>query len=1386
MEVKRSRDLAAMNFLTRALASGLWQPFGRHLVRCLFLVAAVVGVQAQETRKIPAALQPWESWATWDDVHRACPTPYSDPKAHRCFWPGQMDLKVDGTGTTFGLTLTVFHRTWVPLPGGVEAWPQGVRVNGEPVAVLERSGVPSISLESGRHVVTGTHRWGAVPQTLRVPSAIGILSLTLDGQAVEIPSRTAEGVLWLRRDASSEPSEKNYLSVKLHAVLEDGIPMWWRQEVELTVAGKSREEDLGLLLPEGWKLASISGPIPVAVDGEGRVKVQVRAGKWTLEAAAFRLDNPKQIRFPAGAVPVVKEELVAFQAKPDFRSLEVLGAPSVDVSQLSFPAKWKELPVYRWTTANPMDLVERMRGMGNQKPGGLAIVRELWLDDDGRGMTFQDRVTAEMQQIWRLDAAPGQDLGSVRAGGVGQLITRNPANNASGVELRSRALDVEATGRMGTAASFSATGWRSDAEKVEATLHLPPGWRLLAMSGADWVRGDWLTAWTLLDLFLLLVFALAVFRLRGWKAALLAFVAFGLAYHEPRAPRYAWLVLLVPIALDRFVPAGVARRVLRLGQGVVMAGFLFLLVPFVTRQIQQALYPQLEPHQNSRFQASILGEMVDATQQAARQAMPQRMPDSGAKKDSGRYWSKVSSEDNMQQDSKARIQTGPGVPEWSWREVTFGWNGPVQAGQQVRPILLSVTAVRLLTVLRTLLLLALAAVLLWPRREDGKPGSEKVSGTGTPMTTGTVALLVALGLWAAGIPTARAATNEVASVGGIPDAATLQKLRERLLEVSDAYPNAASIPSVFLKLQDRRLTMEVEVHAALRTAVPLPGRLPAWSPLAVRVDGKPETVLRRDDGYLWVVLPEGVHRVEVEGMLAAGAEWEWTYLLKPRHVRIEAPGWTHVGVRPDGVPEQQVFFAPERRAAATQASYERPDLQSLVMVDRLLEVGLVWQVQTRVTRLSPAGKALALRLPLLPGENVVSAGAVVRDGFIEVRLGAQESSAEWTSSLAPVGELKLSSQPADAWVERWQLAASPVWNVTLAGLPPIFDPGNAELVPVWQPWPGESVTLTLTRPEATAGATVTVSKVLHGVTVGQRQRVSTLDLRVRCSLGEDFAIELPPNAEVTRLVHSGKDIPVRQTGTKLIVALRPGEQSLLIGWRENLTSGAKVRIGEVRLPVESANIQSTILVAENRWVLWASGPQLGPAVRFWGILLTSLIAAFALGRLPHSPLRSLQWMLLGIGLTQAPLVAAFAVVAWFFVVRWRSTEGFQRLPFLAYNAVQVALVAATIAVVGVLIYVVGEGLLGNPEMFISGNNSTRTQLQWFQARSGTLLPTCGCVSVSIWWYRFLMLLWALWLAVSVLRWLAMAWKAFGSGEYFRAFPARKKAATPPPPPIAAG
>ncbi len=1317
-------------------------------------------------KPIPDPLKTWEAWATWGDEHRDCPRAFSDGQKHLCFWPSRLALQVERAGGRFDFGVTVFHETWVPLPGGPDAWPQEVRAGKEPLAVVEHDGHPAVRLRAGTHLIAGAFRWSEIPQRLPVPREIGILALTLDGKPVDAPAWDAQGVLWLKRDGSTEEADKNFLAVKLYAAIEDGIPLWLRTEIELTVSGKSREEDLGTILPEGWKLAAVESPIPVAVDDAGRMKAQVRAGKWTLHASAFRFDNPKEFRFAKTARPAVAEMFVAFRAQPDFRVVEIVGVPAVDVSQTTFPEKWRELPVYRWDTTAPFNFAERMRGMGEQRPAGLTIAREWWLDENGRAFTFRDWITGEKQQLWRLDAAPGQDLGSVRSGGQGQLITRNPQSAAPGVEIRTRGVTLEATGRMNRARALSATGWQTDADALNVTLNLPPGWRLFALFGADHVEGDWLTAWTLLDLFLLLIFTLAVFRLWGLGAALLAFLAFGLSYHESGAPRYVWLILLVPLALQRVVPAGWGRRLVGWGKWIAIAAFILVLVPFLAAQVQQALYPQLEEvvefMEPPDFQSSG-EEIVRHRGRSSPEASNEEAGDS-TRGPEGISWSRKSSSfANLSYDTNARIQTGPGIPEWKWRTVSFGWNGPVTAAQSVRPILIPLGVERLLTAARVLLLLALAAVLLNARRAGGV-----VFRAG-----GKIAAILLLTFGALGA--AQAQTP-------IPDQATLEKLRERLLEIPDAFPHAADIPAVALTLHERRVTIDAEIHAAVRTAVPLPGRLPAWSPLTVLVDDKPEAALRRDDGYLWVVLPAGVHRVRVEAMLADVTEWEWTFLLKPRQVKIDAPAWTFTGVKPDGVPEQQIFFTLKQKAAAASATYDRQDLQTIAVIDRHLELGLIWQVRTTVTRLSPVGKAVALRVPLLPGENVLSSNAVVRDGFIEVRLGAQEQQFSWESGLAVAPGLKLATREDDAWVERWHLTASPVWNVAIAGLAPTFEPGNLSLVPVWQPWPGESVALTLSQPEAIAGATMTVSRGTHTITLGTRQRTSQLDLALRCSLGEDFLIELPAAAEITSLTHSGKAIPVRKDGAKLIIPVRPGEQTISLAWKINTPLGRRTVGGEVRLPVESANIHTVINVPDDRWVLWAHGPQRGPAVRFWGILLCSLLAAFALGRAAHSPIRTVSWMLLAIGLTQVPLPAALVVIGWLFALAARGRESFQRLGPIRYNLLQLVLIGLTVAALGILLFAVHAGLLGDPEMFITGNGSSRTMLRWFLPRSGPLLPQPGCLSISIWWYRLAMLAWALWLAAALLRWLRWGWQNFSSGGLFHKMRKPKPAAEPPPMP----
>jgi predicted metal-dependent hydrolase len=127
-------------------------------------------------------------------------------------------------------------------------------------------------------------------------------------------------------------------------------------------------------------------------------------------------------------------------------------------------------------------------------------------------------------------------------------------------------------------------------------------------------------------------------------------------------------------------------------------------------------------------------------------------------------------------------------------------------------------------------------------------------------------------------------------------------------------------------------------------------------------------------------------------------------------------------------------------------------------------------------------------------------------------------------------------------------------------------------------------------------------------------------------------------------------------------------------------------------------------------------------------------------------------------------------VGWLFFLAWRGSESFLSLRPWPHNVLQVLLIVLTLAALGVFIAIVAEGLLGSPDMFIRGNDSTRTMLRWYEARCAGVLPQPQCFSISIWWYRLLMLLWALWLATALIRWLSWGWRQFSAGAILRRNP----------------
>ena len=74
----------------------------------------------------------------------------------------------------------------MPLPGSAEVWPQEVRANGSPLAVVDHDGAPAVKLHGGTQRIEGAYRWSEIPQRIKVPREIGILALVLDGQPVEV------------------------------------------------------------------------------------------------------------------------------------------------------------------------------------------------------------------------------------------------------------------------------------------------------------------------------------------------------------------------------------------------------------------------------------------------------------------------------------------------------------------------------------------------------------------------------------------------------------------------------------------------------------------------------------------------------------------------------------------------------------------------------------------------------------------------------------------------------------------------------------------------------------------------------------------------------------------------------------------------------------------------------------------------------------------------------------------------------------------------------------------------------------------------------------------------------------------------------------------------
>jgi len=1381
-----------------------WQQISRWFSALLLLVSSLIGFAAVAqtsasnqpepsnivAEQIPPALQPWQAWVLAKHPQQSCPW-LGGHEERQCLWVSHSNINADSYGADFSLNVQQFQDGWVTLPGDVRYWPQqvlaqqGQQAPTQPL-LRDLDGEPQIWVTRGNWQVSGQLRWDQPPEFIQIPQQSGIIALSWQQQAVVHPKRLGRQ-LWLQAQTTAAGDQaQDQLQIQVFRLLEDQIPARLSTLLQLDVSGNSREIVLDQVLLPSFAALTIISDLPALLDADGKLRLQLQPGRWQVELTSQSYTLPAAINVPKAIAPWPDTEILAFAAAPELRTVRLSGATAIDPQQTQAPEQWRQYPLYQVAAGSNLQLEQQSRGAALSQDQ-LQLDKTAWLDFNGSKLTIVDHISGQLASSSRLQVAAPYQLGRAELGGEPQLITQQPDQQA-GVELRENPLQLTAIStvlldNILLQTSLPVSGWQARFSEVALQLQLPPGWSLFTASGADEIQGGYVQRWTLWDIFFVLLLSTACGRLFGWKLALLSFVCMLMLYQKPDAPQWLWLVLVALLALLK-IASGRALLWLQRSSRLCAAILALVLLPFAVDQIRLAIYPQLEfPWHSMQYggttaaaeqQAEAYARAEHSKQSEARQmsdaevvASPAPvMSAAGAMEDSieniavsaSRIQQKALAElqaatVSLAQDPAARIQTGPARPDWQWQTVHLRWHGPVLAEEQTQLYLVPTWLNRIgnvITVLLACWFWWLLSRSLWSI--DWPALSKKPA-----LLTALPALLILGSLFTPG----------PAFSQSLPDAELLAELEQRLLKRPQCLPQCSSISALQLTTTPDQVQLTLSLHSLEHTAWPLP--VPLALVRQITLDQQVAALFSEGDQH-WLSLPKGRHQLQLTLHVANLQQLDIQFDQPWHQLTSTLNGWdlsvdSTVADDLSGLQQSRKQLKILRTAEVQPQNQADPKLepklepkqsalQSATVLTRQLQLGLEWQLHSTLERHGETGHSLQLAIPLLAGETPLSKLTVI-DGKLQLQFAPEQQSISWVSRLAKTATLTLTAQQQPMFSEVWQLAASPQWHVQSTGIPAIAD-ANSPLPQLWRPWPGEQLQLQISQPPAVGGDTVTVNRALLRQQQGKRSSDVELLLEISASSAQNFSLHLPAAAEIMQLKTDEQLLP-QPTGLMLQIPLRPGSQQLSISWKQPSDSFWLHQTPVLDLGRAAGNIYLQLQLPPDRWLWAVHGPAIGPAILFWGMLVVVLGLAVVLARVIKSPLTKRHWLLLFAGISTVSLWIPLLIALWLFSL---SQRGQLQQPWVGVKGrlQQLSLVLLSVTAIGSLLLAIPYGLLSQPDMHLTGNGSYLQNLQWYQDAVMGPLPVATAWSLPLWCYQLAMLLWSLWLATALVRWLPWAWR----------------------------
>ncbi len=1354
---------------------------------------------------IPSALQPWQEWVRYQQEFRHCPIISNTNGTHDtdflCAWPGRLTLIVDKAGVNLSQHWQVEAESWIPLAGDEKYWPQHVSVNGTKHPVLQRNNRPAIYLTAGQYTITARIPWMERPQTLTLPEENALITLIIDEKEI-IPLQREGEQLTLGRSTTPILEEEDNLSFKIYRKLTDTIPSQLTSHIQLQVSGSPREIDIMPVLPEHFIPISIESSWPARFDGEGRLLVQVQPGAKTLVVVARAVTPLSQIqaRLPTS----LTQEIWSYEAIPQLRVTAITHgatapAIAVDPHQSGVPTAWQHLPAFAMHDTAILKIEERSRGHNADEANRLQLNRELWLDFSGKNYFARDTISGKMQKDWRFDVATPYTLERANMGNEAMLITQGDSKTLSGIEWHRSQVDFNASLRI-TADSISrlpVIGWQQTFDQVSTTLHLPYGYKLFAARGVDRADDSWVGHWTILDLFFVSFTALLAWRLWGLGGGLITASYLLLALPEPQAPLWTLAMVLALALAKRALPNGRLGWTLRMMQGVALLSLIVVALSFAPYEIRAALYPQLEKADNHLYRPSAPTYAENLTTNAP------TSHESELNNAENVQWGSASSLQSIEKVSKINrtdvyspvvdhvskmrqrynqstvLQTGAGEPNWTLgQQYQLHWSGPVLSQQQVQLIISPPWLTRLLRAV----LVALLGVLLWRlsrltlASKVQAPAAKTAASSAVLSIMGGVVPLLLLGAYLLG------GSPVLAQEGAptFPSASLLEQLNQRINQPPRCAPTCANIAHAKMDMKENSARILLEVHAQTDVAIPLPSAREGMTLTQLRLNGEVTDRLLSYSKINYLSVTRGIQYIELDYTLSASSASLY-YELRPMNVTFSSQDWRVEGIDAERLIIPSLHFSriensatDHTKSSAIGDNNDRTQQQfpPYVLVTRKISFDLDWTTQTTVTRIAPREGGLTVAVPLLSGEHVVDSDKAVRETRVLAALDHRQAQTSWQARLDQTNTLQLVAPLLSERAEVWRISVNPSWHLSWEGVPVTLPASDEEQDFEFHPLPGEVLTLTLKQPAVASGVTRAIDQVQIKGDIGARASQYDLSFTLRASQGGEHLITLPStDTEVLSVMRDNTALNLRPLKGQLTLPVLSGQQTFNISLRHHQTVGWLTTSPLFDLGLPAANIEINMSLPQQRWLLATVGPTVGPAVLYWGELVIALVIAFFLAKTRRTSLRFHHWVLLVIGFSTFSWIALALIILWLFIIDWRQrTSSLLDWSRIAFNSMQIGVALLSLIALICLMTVIPRGLLGTPDMGVVGYGSYGNQLSWFADQSTNTLPTTALISLPLWVYRTVMLLWALWLAQIVISWLRQGLSAWLQGGYWRAKP----------------